>query len=260
MLEARDLSKYYAHTLAVRKVSFTIRPGQILGYVGANGAGKSTTVKMLTGILEPSSGQIVLNGTSARSGLASYQAQLGYVPEESHVYPHLSAQEYLRLVGRLRGMSREVLEPRINRFLELFGLYGDRHDALSSYSKGMRQKVLLSAAMIHDPSLLILDEPFSGLDVNTALVLRSLLQELARAGKMILFSSHVLDVVEKLCTEVLILHKGCVAAYDSVRRLQQLAEQPSLEEVFSQLTQAPDAQGVAVQIFAAMKIGVPEAA
>jgi ABC-2 type transport system ATP-binding protein len=258
MLEALSLTKYYSATAAVRNVSFAVRPGRILGYLGANGAGKSTTVKMLTGILEPSDGRIVLNGVSARNNLAAYQSRLGYVPEEAHVYPHLSAVEYLRLVGRLRGMAQTILEPRIARFLQLFGLHLDRHDALSSYSKGMRQKVLLSAAMLHDPSVLILDEPFSGLDVNTAVVLKTLLQEFARQGKMILFSSHVLDVVEKVCTEVVILHKGQVVAYDAVDSLRRIAEQPSLEEVFALLTKAPDAQAIAHELVAAMKIGALE--
>src|ERR1700739_642528 len=188
MLEARSLTKYYNHTPAVRNVSFTIKPGEILGYLGSNGAGKSTTVKMLTGLIEPSDGQIFYNGRSVYEDFTAFQGRIGYVPEEAHLYQNLSGWEYLQLMGRLRGMAREVLEPRIDEFLRAFSLWEDRHDPLSSYSKGMRQKILLSAALLHDPDILILDEPFSGLDVTSAMVLRSLIRGLAKQGKIILYS------------------------------------------------------------------------
>lgn len=255
MLEVRSLTKYYSHSAAVRDVSFIIKPGEILGYLGSNGAGKSTTVKMLTGLIEPSEGMILLDSRSVRDDLPAFQRRTGYVPEEAHVYPHLSGREYLRLVGRLRGMPHTILEPRMDELLRLFSLWDDRHDPLSSYSKGMRQKVLLSAALLHNPDLLILDEPFSGLDVTSALVLRSLLHKLAGQGKMVLFSSHVLDVVEKVCTNVLILRKGEVAAYDSIGSMQRLMSQPSLEGVFTQLTQVADTDVLAGQIMVAMSSG-----
>src|SRR5437588_1355247 len=215
MLEVRSLTKYYRHTPAVRNVSFAIRPGEILGYLGPNGAGKSTTVKMLTGLIEPSDGQIFYNGRSVYEDITGFQRRIGYVPEEPHLYPYLSGREYLQLTGRLRGMPHQVLERKMDEFLRLLGLWSDRHAPLSSYSKGMRQKILLSAALLHDPDILILDEPFSGLDVTSALMLRSLLRGRADRGKMILYSSHVLEVVEKICSNVLILRKGEVVAYDS---------------------------------------------
>ena len=236
MLEARSLTKFYNHTPAVKQVSFTIRPGEILGYLGPNGAGKSTTVKMMTGLIEPSEGQIFLNGRTVYDDFTAFQRKIGYVPEEPHLYPHLSGREYLQLVGRLRGMPRRQLEFKMDEFLRLLGLWNDRLAPLSSYSKGMRQKILLSAALLHDPEILILDEPFSGLDVTSALMLRRLLHALAAKGKMILYSSHVLEVVEKVCSSVLILRKGEVVAYDSIDRLRELMSQPSLEGVFAQLT------------------------
>jgi ABC-2 type transport system ATP-binding protein len=144
MLEARSLTKYYNHIPAVREVSFQIKPGDILGYLGPNGAGKSTTVKMLTGIIEPSEGQIFFNGRSVYEDFTAFQRRIGYVPEEPHLYPHLSGREYLQLVGRLRGMPRAILEPKIDTFLKLFSLSIDAYAPLSSYSKGMRQKILLS--------------------------------------------------------------------------------------------------------------------
>ena len=258
MLEARSLTKYYNHTLAVRDVSFTIRPGEILGYLGPNGAGKSTTVKMLTGLIEPSDGQIFFNGRSVYEDMVGFQRRIGYVPEEAHLYPHLSGREYLHLMGRLRGMEHTVLEPRMDEFLRLMGLWNDRHSPLSSYSKGMRQKILLSAALLHDPEILILDEPFSGLDVTTALMLRSLLRGLAARGKMILYSSHVLEVVEKVCSNVLILRKGEVAAYDSIDHLRELMSQPSLEGVFAQLAEVEDSDSLAGQVLDTMSSGPPK--
>jgi ABC-2 type transport system ATP-binding protein len=252
MLEARSLTKYYNHTAAVRDVSFTIKPGEILGYLGSNGAGKSTTVKMLTGMIEPSSGQILYQGRSVHGDFTAFQRRIGYVPEEAQLYPHLTGREYLQLVGRLRGMPRKILDPKMDQFLRLFSLWDDRHAPLSSYSKGMRQKVLLSAALLHNPDILILDEPVSGLDVTSALALRSLLRKLADQGKTILFSSHVLEVVEKVCTKVLILRKGEVVAYDSIDHLQKLMSQPDLEGVFAQLTVVQDTDALAGQILEAM--------
>jgi ABC-2 type transport system ATP-binding protein len=248
MLEVRHLIKRYSGIPAVDDVSFVIRPGEILGYLGPNGAGKSTTVKMLTGLLEPTSGHIEFHGRDVREDLKTFQRHIGYVPEEPHLYPHLSGREYLQLVGRLRGLPRRVLEPKMDELLRLIGLWEDRHSPLAAYSKGMRQKILLMAALLHDPELLILDEPFSGLDVNAAMVLRSLLKSLAERQKMVLYSSHVLEVVEKVCHTVLILRKGRVVAHDSVARLRELMSESSLEGVFAQLTQTEDSEAIARRI------------
>ena len=253
MLEARGLTKFYGHVAAVRQVSFAIKPGEILGYLGPNGAGKSTTVKMLTGLIEPTQGQIFYQGRTVYDDFVGFQRRLGYVPEEPYLYPHLSGREYLQLVGRLRGMPRAILEWKMDRFLHLFQLWDDRFTPLASYSKGMRQKILLSAALLHDPEVLILDEPFSGLDVTSALMLRRLLRALSEQGKILLYSSHVLEVVEKVCSTVLILRNGEVVAYDSIRNLQELMQQPSLEGVFAQLANVDDGDTVASGIVEAMK-------
>lgn len=237
MLELRQLTKHYRSIPAVENVSFTLRPGEILGYVGPNGSGKSTTVKMLTGLIEPTSGAILFDGVRIREDVIAYKRQLGYVPEEPHLYTHLSGLEYLTLVGRLRGLN---VASKAEELLRLFGLAESRHSRMTSYSKGMRQRVLISAALLANPRLIILDEPFSGLDVNAALLFRHLLQVLARGGRMILFSSHVLEVVEKLCSHVLILYRGQVAAQDSVANLRALTSSPTLEGVFAQLTQQED--------------------
>ena len=248
MLEALRLTKTFIGPPAVDSVSFTIHPGEILGYLGPNGAGKSTTVKMLTGLLEPSSGRVLFHGQDIRRDLKAYQRRLGYVPEEPHLYSHLSGREYLQLAGRLRGIARAPLETKMDDLLRLVGLWNERHAPLASYSKGMRQKILLLAALLHDPELLILDEPFSGLDVNAAMILRSLLHSLAARGKMILYSSHVLEVVEKVAQNVLILRKGKVIAHDSVAHLREAMSESSLEGVFAQLTNPEDTDAIARRI------------
>jgi ABC-2 type transport system ATP-binding protein len=248
MLEARNLTKCYSGIPVVNGVTFEIQPGEILGYLGPNGAGKSTTVKMLVGLLEPTSGEVYFCGQEIRPDLQAYRKRLGYVPEEAHLYPHLTGREYLQLAGRLHGLPRRVLEPRIDELLHLIGLWDDRYGKIASYSKGMRQKILLLSALVHNPDVLILDEPFSGLDANSAMVLRSMLNTLARRRKAILYSSHVLEVVEKVCHDVLILRGGEVVAHDSVENLRGLMSQSSLEGVFAQLTSRDDTDQVASRI------------
>jgi ABC-2 type transport system ATP-binding protein len=253
VLEARNLSKYYAAIPAIRQVGFSLRPGSVLGLLGPNGSGKSTTVSILTGLLEPSGGQVVVDGVDIRDDLIAYKARLGYVPEEAHLYTYLTGPEYLRLVGRLRGLPEAALERKIEAFLEVFGLTDDRHALLSAYSKGMRQKILISAALLHDPRLVVLDEPNSGLDVTSSLVLRSLVQALAAEGRMVVYCSHVLEIVEQVATDVLILHEGTVAAHGSVAELRGMLSLPSLEQVFRRLVVQTDLEGTARHIVEVMK-------
>jgi len=247
-LEVRDLTKLYVRRPAVDCVSFAIRPGEILGYLGPNGSGKSTTVKMLTGLLEPSRGMILYDGRNIRQDLIGYKKRLGYVPEEPNLYPYLTGREYLQLVGRLRCLPAGPLESRIDQLLNLLALHEHRYSPISSYSKGMKQKILISAALLHNPGLLIFDEPLSGLDVTTSLVFKNLMKALARESKAILYSSHVLEVVEKVCTSVIILRKGCMVANDSVEHLRDLMELPSLEDIFSQLVLQEDTEKIAEDI------------
>jgi ABC-2 type transport system ATP-binding protein len=253
MLEAIGLTKRYHGIPAVQEVSFTIRRGQILGYLGPNGSGKSTTVKMLTGLIEPSAGHILFDGEKVLAGNPFFARNLGYVPEEPHIYSHLTGPEYLRLIGRLHSIPRQTLEHKIDALIDLFSLSDARYELLLNCSKGMRQKILLSAALLPNPEVLILDEPFSGLDVGAALVLRNLLKALAREGKVILYSSHVLEVVEKVCSEVVILHQGRIVAYDTVERLRELQASPSLEAVFAQLAVPEDTSAIAERVITAMK-------
>jgi ABC-2 type transport system ATP-binding protein len=238
----------------VNHASFTVGPGEVLGYLGPNGSGKSTTVKMLVGLMPPSHGSVRFDGVDIQEDLIAYKAQVGYVPEEAHVYSYLTGPEYLRLVGRLRGIPHARLESKIDRFLSLFGLDTDYHAPLTSYSKGMRQKILLSAALLHNPRVVVLDEPASGLDVSTALVLRTVVKTLAAEDRIIFYSSHELETIEKISTRVIILRSGRIVADDSAARLRELMHLPSLEDVFAQLAVKDNLDQIADGLMAAIQM------
>jgi ABC-2 type transport system ATP-binding protein len=247
-LELRKVSKRYSGISAVDKVSFTAQTGEVTGYLGANGSGKSTTMKMITGLLVGDSGEIIFDGIPLGRDSVAWRKRIGYVPEEPHLYTHLSGLEYLIMVAQLRSIPQQRSSDTIDGLLRLLGLHSDRHVAISAYSKGMRQKVLLAAALLHNPDLILLDEPFSGLDVGSSLVLRSLIQELAGRGKVVLFSSHELETVERICSHVVILHRGCIVADDSIEHLRTLMSLSSLEAIFSQLAVEQDTAAISRQI------------
>ena len=248
MLELRSVSKRFSGIPAVDSVSFSARAGEVTGYLGPNGSGKSTTMKLITGLISMTSGEILFQGQRIQQDLITYRHRMGYVPEEPHLYTHLSGAEYLTMVAQLRNLPAKLAAQRIDGLLQLFSLHDDRHASISGYSKGMRQKVLLSAALMHNPNLLLLDEPFSGLDVGSALILRSLIQELAARGKAVLFSSHELEIVERISSRIVILHRGQVVADDSIEHLRTLMSLPTLEEIFSQLAVEQDTVSMARQI------------
>ena len=248
MLELRRVSKHFSGIPAVDNVSFTAFPGEVTGYLGPNGSGKSTTMKMITGLIEMTIGEILFEGKLIQQDPIAYRRRMGYVPEEPYLYNHLSGVEYLTMVAQLRSLPARASAERIDGLLRLLSLYDDRHASISGYSKGMRQKVLIAAALMHDPQLVLLDEPFSGLDVGSALVLRSLIHELATRGKVVLFSSHELDTVERICSRVVILHRGKLVADDTIVRLRSLMELPTLEGIFSQLAVEQDTDSMAREI------------
>ena len=248
MLELRRVSKLYSSIAAVEDVSFSAKAGEVTGYLGPNGSGKSTTMKMITGLIEMTSGQILFEGKPIQEDLLGYKRRMGYVPEEPYLYNHLSGTEYLTMVAQLRQLPSKRSAERIDGLLRLFSLHGDRYASISGYSKGMRQKVLIAAALMHNPDLVLLDEPFSGPDVGSAMVLRSLIQELAARGKVVLFSSHELETVERICSRVVIVHRGRLVADDSIEHLRTLMELPTLEEIFSQLAVEQNTESTARQI------------
>ncbi len=254
MLEAIGLTKRYASLPAVQEVSFCLQSGQVLGCLGPNGSGKSTTVKMLTGLLDPTRGQVLFHGEDIRKNLAGYRKRLGYVPEEPNLYPYLTGREYLDMIGTLRGMRAAHLTRKIDALLELFALHlhSHRHSSIASYSKGMRQRILLIAALMDNPEILIFDEPLSGLDVTSALVLKNLIRTLGRQGRAVFYCSHVLEVVEQVCSHLLILRKGIVLACDTTAAIQNNIEHSSLERTFMHLVEEVDAEKITRDIVSVM--------
>lgn len=252
MLEARSLSKSFQSIPAVQNLSFTLESGQVLGCLGPNGAGKSTTVKMLLGLIAPTAGQVLFRGENIRSDLAAYRKRIGYVPEEPNLYPYLSGREYLDMVGTLRGMERKPREAKIDALLHEFSMYEHRHGAIASYSKGMRQRILIIAALIDNPELLIFDEPLSGLDVVSALIFKNLVRSLGQMGRAVFYCSHVLEVVEKVCSHLIIFRRGEVVAYGASDAMPLLRREASLEQNFTTLVTEVDADQAARNIVAAM--------
>jgi ABC-2 type transport system ATP-binding protein len=248
VLQASHLVKRFFGVAAVDDVSFVVHPGEVVGYLGPNGSGKTMTARMLTGLLSPTRGMVLFDGEDIAIDMVGYHRRLGYVPEEPYLYPFLSGREYLQLVGRLRELPAALVERKIDAFLELLGIRDAAEQSISAYSKGMKQKVLISAALLHDPDVLIFDEPESGLDVTAALILRHLVRQLAGRGKAILYSSHILEIVERVCSKVIILHRGRVVADDSVEHLRDLKERSSLEQVFSELVLRSDPEQTAADI------------
>jgi ABC-2 type transport system ATP-binding protein len=253
MLEIRNVTKSYGRLTAVKDVSFTVRPSEVCGYLGPNGSGKSTTIKMITGLLEPTAGKVLYNGQDIREDLIGFKSLLGYVPEEPHLYSYLTGAEYLQLVGELRCLPSLALERKIDGMLRLFLLESYRHAPISSYSKGMKQKILILAALLHNPQILIFDEPISGLDITAGLIFRELVTRLAGEGKIVLCSSHELGLVESVCSEVVILHGGRVVAKGSIQELRTLRNMPSLEAVFSDLVASENIEKVAAQVLELME-------
>ncbi|MGA7338978.1 MAG: ABC transporter ATP-binding protein [Terracidiphilus sp.] len=253
MLELRSLFKSFRGIPAIEDVSFKVAPGEITGFLGPNGAGKSTTVKIITGMLRPNEGRVLFEGRDIRDDLVAFRAAFGYVPEEAHLYSYLSGLEYLQLIGRLRGLSEPLIDAKATGLLNLLQLESWQYSPISSYSKGMRQRVLIAAALLHDPRLLIFDEPLSGLDVVSARLFKDLLELLAAQGKAILYISHVLEVVEQICHRVIVIAKGRIVADAPPAHLTRLMSLPNLESVFAQLVQQQNTAAVAQQIVEVMR-------
>jgi ABC-2 type transport system ATP-binding protein len=255
VLEVVNLCKRYRGIPSIEDINFRIRAGEIVGYLGPNGSGKSTTVKIITGLLQPNEGSVLFEGKDIRSDMVNFRSTLGYVPEEARVYTYLSGLEYLQLVGRLRGLSESDIERKATQMLKLLGLESWRYSPISFYSKGMKQRVLIAAALMHNPKLLIFDEPLSGLDVVSARLFKDLLQELAAQGKAILYISHVLEVVEQVCDRVIVIAKGRILADAAPAELAKVMQLASLQDVFAQLVQQEDTRVLARQLVDVMRVG-----
>jgi ABC-2 type transport system ATP-binding protein len=255
VLEVTNLCKRYRGIPSIEDINFRIRAGEIVGYLGPNGSGKSTTVKIITGLLQPNEGSVLFEGQDIRKDMVGFRSTLGYVPEEAHVYTYLSGLEYLQLVGRLRGLGERDIERKATQMLKLLGLESWRYSPISFYSKGMKQRVLIAAALMHNPKLLVFDEPLSGLDVVSARLFKDLLQELAAQGKAILYISHVLEVVEQVCDRVIVIAKGKILADAAPAELAKVMQLANLQDVFAQLVQQEDTRVLARQLVEVMRVG-----
>jgi ABC-2 type transport system ATP-binding protein len=252
VLEIRNLTKRFRGAPVVDDVSFAVRPGEITGYLGPNGSGKSTTVKILTGLLHASSGHVFYQGQNISDDPIGFRQRLGYVPEEPNLYGYLTGLEYLQMAGGLRALPPELVNQRANQLLELLYLEDARWVPIANYSKGMKQRVLIAAALLHDPDILIFDEAQSGLDISNSLLFRHLLRELAARGKTVLYISHVLELIEKVCDHIVVIHKGRIVADDSVAKLRTLMQRPSLEGIFMELIPQDDLESRARAITSVM--------
>lgn len=243
----------YDRAEVLHEVSFQLEKGHVVGLLGPNGAGKSTTIKIIAGILAATEGVVSVAGLPLPERTLDVKQRIGYVPEAAVLFESLTGQEFLELSGRLHGVEEPVLQERIRSILETFGLFSDRVSRLDTYSKGMRQKILVAAALLHNPDLILLDEPLSGLDVHAAILIKDLIAALAADGKTILYSSHVLDVVEKVCDRVLIIHQGALIADGTPGELKASTQQGTLEDVFRKLTDSAQADPGISRIVASLR-------
>ena len=235
-IRCRGLRKSFPGKEVLAGLDFEVQPGTVFGYIGANGAGKTTTVKILTGMLSAFEGEVRVCGLDVREQAREVKARIGYVPESAVLYDGLTALEYVQLIGRLRSLEEDLIEHRAWEMFEVFDLAERAHNRLSTYSKGMKQKVMFCCALLHDPELLFLDEPLSGLDVETTILIKELIRALAARGRTVFYCSHMMDVVERVCDRIVILNAGQIAADGSFAELAERSDEASLEGLFSSVT------------------------
>ena len=253
MIVTEKLSKFYEATPALIDLDLRVAPGEILGFLGPNGAGKSTTVKILTGLMPASGGRALVAGYDIATHPLEVKERIGYVPETPALYDALTADEFLEVIGCLYHLDAGASRTRRDDLLDLFDLNVVRHQRLKEFSKGMRQKIVIAAALMHRPDVLILDEPLDGLDANTAMVIKELLKRLAAQGKTIMFSSHILDVVERVCTRIVIINNGRYVASGTAAEIRAAEGVLTLEEAFSKLTGVRDVSEVTSDFLAALE-------
>ncbi|MGF7060061.1 ABC transporter ATP-binding protein [Brassicibacter mesophilus] len=220
----------------LKGINLEVYPGQIIGYIGPNGAGKSTTVKILLGILENYRGEVKIFGKDISQEKIEYKRRIGYVPETAEIYENLTAYEYLTFLGEVYGMELERVNEKGKKLMSLFGIEEHYHSRISSYSKGMKQKLLIIASLIHNPDILFLDEPLGGLDANSVMIFKEILAQLAAQGKTIFYSSHIMEIVEKISHRILLINGGQIVADGTFKELKEKSMEGSLEEIFNQLT------------------------
>ncbi|GAB2699265.1 ABC transporter ATP-binding protein [Mucilaginibacter koreensis] len=251
LIQIRNLAKTYGDKTVLKHLTLDIYPGQVIGYIGPNGAGKSTTVKILTGLIPEFQGEVIVNGISLSQNPMEIKRMIGYVPENAELYDVLTPMEYLDFIGKLYGMEEKQLQERARRLLTAFGLGSNLNDRMDTFSKGMRQKVLLISGIIHNPQIIVLDEPLSGLDANAVIMIKELIQRLSQEGKTIFYCSHMMDVVEKVSDRILLINKGEIVADGTFESLKQ-NHADTLEQIFAKLTGREENAGEADAIINAL--------
>jgi ABC-2 type transport system ATP-binding protein len=237
IISIKHLFKSYGSKHVLKDINLDAFPGQVIGYIGPNGAGKSTTVKILCGLITDYDGQVTIKGFDMKSQTLEAKRVIGYVPELAELYDVLTPREYLGFSGALYGLDKDVIEERITRMMHAFGLGENLDQRMESFSKGMRQKVLLASGLMHNPDIIILDEPLSGLDANSVIMIKELISKLAREGKTIFYCSHMMDIVEKVSDRIVLIDEGRIIANGSFAELKEQQGNKSLEQIFSSLTQ-----------------------
>jgi ABC-2 type transport system ATP-binding protein len=235
IISIRNLRKNYGDKQVLKGVNLEIYPGQVIGYIGPNGAGKSTTVKILIGLIEDFEGDVLMYNKSIKDDIVAIKSQIGYVPENAEIYDVLTPLEYLDFVGKLYGMDEEDIATRALKLLTAFGIGLNANQRMDTFSKGMKQKVLLISGIIHNPKIIILDEPLSGLDANAVIMVKELISLMAKEGKTIFYCSHMMDVVEKVSDRILLINNGEIVADGSFEQLKAGGDQ-TLEKIFAKLT------------------------
>jgi ABC-2 type transport system ATP-binding protein len=253
MIETEHLRREYGGRTALHDLTLRVEPGEILGFLGPNGAGKSTTVKILTGMIKPDAGRAIVAGFDIVRNPLEVKQRIGYVPESAALYESLSAREYLELIGSLYHLPADSTAQRVEETLERFGLSQVIDQRLSEFSKGMKQKVLIASALMHRPEVLFLDEPLTGLDANAALIVKELIRGLAAQGRTIFFCSHVLEVVERICTRIVIINQGRVIADGTAHDIAAAAGASTLEAAFVSLTGTRDTAQVTHDLLEALE-------
>ncbi len=236
-IETINLLKSFGEKIAVEDINFSVYAGEIFGFLGPNGAGKTTTIKMIVGLLQPTSGQVIVNGFDVQKQPLNAKASSGYVPDTPNLYPKLTGRELLRFVGDLYGLEKSNTERRMEELLRLFDLTQAADDTIDSYSHGMQQKTALAAALVHDPKVLVLDEPTVGLDPKSARLIKDILRQLADRGAAIFLSTHILEIAERMCDRIGIINQGRLIAVGTMQELRNLGKgEASLEDIFLNLT------------------------
>ena len=253
IITIKNLSKSYGNKEVLKDINLEVYRGEVIGYIGPNGAGKSTTVKIMLGLIGEYDGEINILGQDIKKEGIDYKRKIGYVPETGDIYENLTAREYLTFIGELYGMDYEEADVKAERLMELFGIKDVYDSRISSYSKGMRQKTLIISALINDPDILFLDEPLSGIDENSVRVFKEVLAELAKGGKTIFYSSHIMEVVEKLSSRIVLINNGEIVADGNIEDLKQVSMEGSLEKIFNELTGFKEHEEIAKEIVATIK-------